>query len=320
VAVKEEFFNGVWRPRRLVWPDLEAVQRLAQVSTRSERDAHKQTLSAQLQALATEHPWLAPAVHSVLNDALPTNTRVARAELLQALVPWQQAQRQGLRQDVALAARTHTKAITAAEWDWLEALLPLESLGIGRFEPLLWLSGAITLRHTSEEGQGSEIAFQPFGFVGLPCRQFAVPLRVVVAPKAYWLIENRASFERQSRQLAPGVYLVWLPGRPSIAWQTAMRWLLTQAPAPATLSCDPDPVGIQIALTAAALWDEAGAAWQVSHMAPSYWGAGKTLPLNDYDRRVLAELQANATLPSDLAALRDFILSSGTKAEQEGWL
>jgi len=35
---------------------------------------------------------------------------------------------------------------------------------------------------------------------------------------------------------------------------------------------------------------------------------------------VLTEQQANATLPPDLAALRDFILSSGTKAEQEGWL
>jgi hypothetical protein len=99
-----------------------------------------------------------------------------------------------------------------------------------------------------------------------------------------------------------------------------MRWLLVQAPAPATLSCDPDPAGIQIALTAGALWDEAGVTWQVSHMAPSCWQTGKTLPLNDYDRRVLAELQTNATLPPDLAALRDFILSSGTKAEQEGWL
>jgi hypothetical protein len=156
--------------------------------------------------------------------------------------------------------------------------------------------------------------------VGLPCRQFAAPLSVVAAPKAYWLIENRASFERQSRQLTPGVCLVWLPGRPSSAWQAAMRWLLAQAPAPATLSCDPDPAGIQIALTAGALWDEAGVVWQVSHMAPSCWQTGKTLLLNDYDRRVLAELQANVTLPSDLAALRDFILSSGTKAEQEGWL
>jgi hypothetical protein len=143
---------------------------------------------------------------------------------------------------------------------------------------------------------------------------------VVAAPKVYWLIENRASFERQSRQLAPGVCLVWLPGRPSNAWLEAMRWLLTQAAAPATMSCDPDPAGIQIALTAAALWDEAEVAWEVSHMAPSYWQMSKTLPLNDYDRRVLAELQTNPTLPPDLAALRDFILSSGTKAEQEGWL
>jgi len=34
----------------------------------------------------------------------------------------------------------------------------------------------------------------------------------------------------------------------------------------------------------------------------------------------LIDLQACDTLPPDLATLRDFILSSGSKAEQEGWL
>lgn len=319
VAVKEEFWHGQWRPVRMVWLDLEAVQRLAHVATRSERDASKENLSTQLEALGLTYPWLAPAVHRLMNDSLPAATRVARAELLQALVPWQQAQRQGLRQDFALAARDHTKAISAAEWDWLDSTLPLESLGVGRFEPMLWLSGAMTLRK-SAEGDGSVMALQGFGFAGLPCRQFCAPLSVAMPAQSYWLIENRASFERQTQKLAPGVCLVWLPGRPSGAWLGAMRWLLTQAPAPAIISCDPDPAGIQIALTAGQLWDDAGAAWQVGHMEPRYWRTGKTLPLTDYDHRVLAELQARDALPSALATLRDYILSSGTKAEQEGWL
>ncbi|MES2879923.1 MAG: hypothetical protein V4713_16035 [Pseudomonadota bacterium] len=320
VAIKEEFRHGAWRPWRVVWPDLEAVQRLANVSTRTERDASKESLNALLQAQAKAHPWLAPAVQSVLNDAFPATTRAARADLLLALVPWQQAQRQGLRQDFALAARGHTKAITPAEWDWLDATLTLESLGIGRFEPLLWLSGSITLRQTTEPQQQGVMALQGFGFVGLPCRQFSASLEVAMAPQSYWLIENRASFERQTSLLAAGVCLVWLPGRPSGAWLGSMRWLLAHAPAPATISCDPDPAGIQIALTAGQLWDEVGVAWQAGHMAPSDWQRGKVLPLTDYDHRVLAELQSDAALPPDLALLRDYIESSGTKAEQEGWL
>ena len=319
VALKEEFHHGQWRPWRVVWTDLEALQELASVPTRTQREADKASLSAQLESLAEAHPWLVVAVQSMLGESMPAASKSARADLLLALVDWQQAQRQGMRQDFALAARGHTKAITSTEWDWLETYISLDTLGIGRFEPLIWLAGAVTLSE-APDGRGATMAVQHFGFVGLPCRNLRTPRSVAEAPKTYWLIENRASFERQAVQLSAGQCLVWLPGRPSSAWLEAMGWLLAHAPAPATMSCDPDPAGIQIALTAGAVWDAAGVPWKVTHMTPDQWRAAKTLPLNDYDRRVLAELQGCATLPADLATLRDYLLSSGTKAEQEGWL
>lgn len=319
VALKEEFHHGQWRPWRVVWTDLEGVQTLVGVPTRTQRDADKASLNRDLQVLAQVHPWLSAAVHSLVSDASTAASKTARAELLHALVVWQQAQRQGLRQDFALAARGHTKAISATEWDWLEATVPLETLGIGRFEPLFWLAGSLALCPAAESNE-PPISWANFGFVGLPCRSFDASIRVAHAPKAYWLIENRASFERQATRLPQGTCLVWLPGRPSSAWLQAMRALLTLAPAPVDISCDPDPAGIQIALTAGALWDEVGLAWQASQMAPDIWRTGTTLPLNDYDRRVLVELQAHPALPLDLATLRDYLLSSGTKAEQEGWL
>lgn len=319
VALKEEFHHGQWRPWRMVWTDLEALQVLVGVPTRTQRDADKENLNLGLQSLALAHPLLSAAADSVLNDALPSSSKMARAELLQALALWQQAQRQGMRQDFALAARGHTKAITSTEWDWLESTTPLETLGVGRFEPLIWLAGSIALC-PSTSVQGVPLPLGQFGFIGLPCRNFCPSMQVVLAPKTYWLIENRASFERQAIQLPEGQCLAWLPGRPSNAWLEAMRWLLTQAPAPATVSCDPDPAGIQIALTVGAVWDEANLPWQTRHMDPDSWRSGIKLPLNDYDRRVLTELQANTRLPADLATLRDHLLSSGTKAEQEGWL
>ncbi|NMM12564.1 MAG: hypothetical protein HHJ17_03335 [Rhodoferax sp.] len=81
------------------------------------------------------------------------------------------------------------------------------SKDIGQFEPLLWLSGAITIRQTAE-GQQGVMALQGFGFAGLPCRQFSASLEVATAPQSYWQIENRASarhhqFHPQCRRHRP---------------------------------------------------------------------------------------------------------------------
>ncbi len=320
--VKEEFRHGQWRSWRVVWRELDALKQALQLSTRAERQASKDDLVVQLQALADEHPWLSVAVASCLKHMPSASVRL---DLLQALVLWKQSQRQGMRQDFALAARGHTKAISAAEWDWLDSTLSLDVLSITRFEALLWLAGDIALArrfNISADGQDSNsvVDIKGYGFIGLPCGEFGHQLKVHRAPHSYWLIENRASFERNARQLGSNTCLVWLPGRPSSAWLQAMKWLLTHAPANADISCDPDPAGIQIALTAGQLWQEQGLNWLPKRMSPSHWKHGKTLPLTPYDHRVLTELQTHVSLPQGLIELRDYILDSGKKAEQEGWL
>lgn len=145
-------------------------------------------------------------------------------------------------------------------------------------------------------------------------------MQVLQAPQRYWLIENRASFERQAQHLPEGVCLIWLPGRPSQAWQQALAWLLAQAPAPADISCDPDPAGVDIALTAGALWNAAQQPWRCTHMAAEHWAQGTTRPLNAHDERLLAQLLGRTDLPADLAALCVHMQAQGDKAEQEGWL
>lgn len=315
LAVREELKAGQWRVMRIVWRDLPALQQAAGVTTADEHAAQRDDLAARWQALADEHPWLVGAVQTAVKGAAVVQAQ--RLPLLQTLVEWRQAQSTGLRQDFALAARGHTKGITAAEWDWLDAHLPLEAMGIGRFEPVFWLGGALTLAGAQA---GDVMALPRGGFLGLPCRQLTAWSAVQAPPQRYWLIENRASFERQASQLPPGVCLIWLPGRPSEAWQQAMRWLLSQAPAPAAISCDPDPAGIQIALTAGHLWEDAGLRWEAEKMSSKFWKDGVTRALNDYDRRVLSELQQSARLPASLAQLRDDLLASGTKAEQERWI
>ncbi len=318
VAIKEEFVHSQWRPWRVVWTDLDALQRTVGVVTLAERHANKAGLAATLQQLAQEHTWLADAVQACLASATPL--QAPRAALLHALTQWRLEQRSGMRQDFALHARAHTKAISPGEWDWLERHVALDAVGIARFAPLLLIGGALTLHRPPGPAGGGDLALQGLHFVGLPCRQLAAPMVVRVAPARYWLIENRASFERQAQQIEHGVCIVWLPGRPGSDWLDAMRWLLQAAPAPATISCDPDPAGIQIATTAGQLWTDAKLDWQADHMAPAWWAQGKTLALNDYDRRVLSELAQQADLPANLAALRDYLQTTGHKAEQEGWL
>ena len=80
-------------------------------------------------------------------------------------------------------------------------------------------------------------------------------------PRVWRLIENLTSFERNARQRAPDMAVVWLPGFPPGWWQENMRHLLAAVPAPAEIACDPDPAGIAIALQAAKLWEEAHLPW-----------------------------------------------------------
>lgn len=316
VAVKEGFKSGRWWPLRVVWRDLPGAQRAMGLQPAAARIADRQALLQEIAAFAEQHAWASSACQSCLAASLATEKLRARTQLLQGLSTWQAEQRFGKRQDFALSARAHTKAITSAEWEWLESHVALESFGIARFEPVLWLGGALTL----QTSRGS-MDMDALGFLGVPSKGLiAGPNRITRVPLRYWLVENRASFERCALRADAGTCVIWLPGRPPGDWLAAVQWLLNQAPAQADVSCDPDPAGIEIALTAGQLWTDRGLAWKNTHMAPQHWQTGKTLPLNDYDRRVLGSLSARTDLPADLAELRDFISREGRKAEQEGWL
>lgn len=316
VAVREEFKNGRWWAVRVVWRDLPGAQRALGLLPAAERIEKRQALLQQIATLAEQHPWAASACQSCLAPSLATEKLRGRVQLLQGLSTWQAEQRFGMRQDFALWTRAHTKAITSAEWEWLESQVALESFSIARFEPVLWLGGALTL----QTSRGS-MDMDALGFLGVPSKGLvAEPNHVTRVPLRYWLVENRASFERCALRADAGTCVIWLPGRPPGDWMAAVQWLLNQAPAPAEISCDPDPAGIEIALTAGQLWTERGLPWQCTHMAPDYWQNGKTLLLNDYDRRVLSSLGGRTDLSTELAELRDFIASEGRKAEQEGWL
>jgi hypothetical protein len=317
VILKEKHAQHQWSISHLSWIDLPAAQARLGIASQAERQNHKQHLHTQLQQLVQEYLWLSSATQHLLASNLPAATLSSRSQLLQALVNWHSEQRNGLRQDFALAARQDTKGISSSEWDWLAEHLDLENLGIERFAPILWLAGAISIQNPKHLSSCSP---QGLSFIGLPIRQLRAPWQVSLAPQRYWLIENRASFERQATQLEKGVCLIWLPGRPSHSWQEAIAWLLTQAPAPADISCDPDPAGIDIALTAGRIWEKYDLSWQPHRMGAQECLAAQTKVLNTYDQARLKQLVQKADLPQSLHELCLHMLKTQAKSEQEGWL
>ena len=315
VQVDEQFHAGRWWPQQVKWVDLARLQQALGLQSLVERDAAREQTVQALEEIAERNPVLRDAALTLQAARLSAALVTARTELLKALASWIVDQRSGVRQDFALHARPHTKAITEAEWSWLGSELDLGSLGIERFAPVLWLAGPMAL--ASVQGTAS---LRPWPFVGLPVEALEAITRIDNPPEAYWVIENRASFERQARKRKPGQCVIWVPGRPSSAWQAAVARLLSYAPAPAWVSADADPAGIEIALTVGAVWSDRGLEWTPHMMEPARLIAGKTLPLNDYDQASLQRIGGRQDMPVELRELASEIAKLGRKAEQEGWL
>jgi hypothetical protein len=228
---------------------------------------------------------------------------------------WHDAGRQGSRRDFALFARDSTKAITEAEWRWLEASFDMERLRVARFAPVAWLAGDLVLSWA-----GRQVDLGALHCLGLSLADLG-RAGSATGPSRWWLIENRASFERQALVREPGRALIWMPGRPSPAWLQAVAHLLSLAPAPAWISADADPSGVDIACTAGALWSTCGLEWAPHQMGTAQLEATTQVwPLNEHDRRLLVVLLARGDLPGELRALCEAMLRLGRKAEQEAWV
>ena len=312
-TVNEVFSRGRWQRSAVQWIELEALQQALGLPTRSQRDARRQVLAARIEALMDD-ALVGEAAQALAESRMAMAPAEARAALLEALVGWATAGERGLRRDFALRLG-HTKAIADGEWQWLERHFDLPSLGIEAFAPTLSLACGASLQWV----QGRRLDLGVAAFHTLPVDALQGLQGVATPPARWWLIENRASFEKQAARRTPGDALAWIAGRPTRAWAQAMARLLAFAPAPAAVSADADPAGIEIALAAAQPWVDAGLAWEAVAMEPARLERAGLQPLGGHDRAVLARLATQA-LPPALAALREALIERGVKAEQEGWL
>ncbi|QHI96774.1 DUF2399 domain-containing protein [Xylophilus rhododendri] len=328
---RERLVRGAWQWMSIAWRDLPRLQALLLVSGPRQREEDRGLLIADAEAWMVS--WRDTAAgHGLDPDLLDELERAlaqlsadrksrldllaARLELLKAVAGWHDAGEEGTRRDFALRARGATKSLSGADWRWLELAFDLERLRIRRFVQLGWLAGELELRWDGDR----RMHLGALHFVGLPLDDLR---RAATAgpPRRWWLIENRASFERQAQHRPEGVVLVWMPGRPSAAWMQALAHLLRQAPAPAWISADADPAGVDIACSVGALWHSSGLDWEPHQMGVAQWEAtSQRWPLNAHDRRLLAELLARPDLADSLRALCEAMQREGRKAEQEAWI
>lgn len=312
-AAVEQRSHGGWWPQSVELRNLPQLRATLGIGDK-EQDAQRwQAVRTALQNQCGSS--LVPALLAL--DELPVHRAVARHDLVSALQRWQDAQQSGTRRDFALFARDDTKGVSDAEWNWLEQTLDLSEFHIERHTPLLLLSAPLAL--TLPHGQ-LDLANCP-DFAALTPETLQAATAASGTVKRWQLVENRTSFERVARLRAADAGVIWLPGFPPGWWLTAVGKILSLAPAPAHIACDPDPAGIAIALKAAELWRERKLDWQPWKMSATDLAALRVRkPLTEGDKLQLAALRQEPTLPASLAELAAWMQEHGEKGEQEGYL
>jgi hypothetical protein len=326
ISRKEKLQGGTWHWESLTWRDLETLKGLLGVASKSTRDESRTQLIQKAKAwLAEGESNFAPEQLAAFGSAIDrleaevgakVEILASRLMLLEALGSWFLSQRTGTRRDFALHAGEHTKSISAADWKWLEKSFDLEAMGVTHFIPVVWLAGSARLLW--EKGV---VDLSPVRCLSIPVADLLNLASIESCPKHWWLIENWASFERQSADSDPDALVAWLPGRPSGDWLKAIEHLLELAPAVLRVSADVDPAGVDIACTVGQLWRAKGLEWGPYRMGVQELdGALQSWSLNSFDVQLLERQLAQSDLPEALRGLCAAMMEKGRKAEQEGWL
>mgnify|MGYP006932623056 FL=1 len=160
ISRREQLAGGNWLWESITWRDLPHLQSLMGLSSASQRlQARQEKVGEivdwlQVRCTTTVVPALDPDLLDELSRAvteleqdksLRLEVLDSRFSLLKSIATWHDSRQEGSRRNFALHARDATKALTAAEWHWLESIFDLERLGIARFAQVAWLAGDIEL-------------------------------------------------------------------------------------------------------------------------------------------------------------------------------
>jgi len=311
VQVEEKRSSRGWEPAWVEFLDLEGLRERLGLTNRAKERATSEELSADF-----VHPQIRAAFEGV-RTASPA-VRIKRHNLLLALDQWVADSREGTRRDFSLVARGDTKGVTPAEWQWLDAALNLESLGVVKHTPqirisfpgqLVFLDGTLDARVLR-------------GPMGLDPEDITRVLGTRDLPEGFtWKIrENFTTFQKAVQEHRDTSIVVWVPGFAPHWWLRAVEKLLEIAPGPLEVGCDPDPSGVMIAMQVVDLWESLDLPWTpVGMSGRDIQDAPAVKELNASDRKAIEGLLGTPSASSFHAFLLE-MQKLGVKAEQEGIL
>ena len=310
IETDESRERGLWKIQQVTF-----IQRAALRAALGLPDA--EALRAQLAAEMAVPPQDARLMPLWADLAdYPPARGLERCTLLRKVDDWIAGNRFGTRRDFALFARGATKAVSSAEWLWLETLGEFAALGIERHTPALWLRAPLTLRCGEKIMDLSAVP----DMIGISPETLKRLDSVDGSIGCWRLIENRTSFERAAREHGAIDGVIWLPGFAPGWWKTAVERLLKCKPAAAKIACDPDPAGIHIALDAGRVWRTHDLDWSPWQMHVSdLLRLDARMPLSSHDK-ILLEQMLKHELPPVLQDLAQWMQAHGEKGEQEGYL
>ncbi len=308
IEVEELRENGRWQPLWVEFLELEAVRERVGLTNREKiQRLRDEQAGGRLQNAA-----LVGLLQSL--EQMPLERAVRRHELLAALDRWIGGGYDGTRRDFALFARGDTKGISGAEWSWINEALPLETVGISRHTPAIWLRAPLSLTTAS----GSLDLRCVSDCIGITPETIDRLVSIEGGICCWHILENRTVFENIARQKGADDGVLWVPGFAPSWWKQGVIKILDLCPASALVACDPDPAGIEIALDVGRVWAEKGLDWEPWRMDAETLSSlpqRKDLKEDDYHRlnRLLVQ-----SLPEQLQELSLWMLNNGKKGEQEG--
>ena len=310
VETDESREHGQWKTRQVVFIDPTSLRATLGLP---DTDALRARLTDEITA-PPQDSRLAPLWTELPN--YPPARGLERCALLRKLDAWIAENRFGTRRDFALFARGTTKAITSAEWKWLEDLPDFTAFGIERHAPALWLRAPLTLRFS---GKVIDLSAAP-DMIGISPATINTLDGADGEIGCWRVVENRTSFERVAREYGGIDGVIWLPGFAPGWWKKSVQRILRHKPAQALVACDPDPAGISIAFDAGTVWQSSGLTWQPWTMDVHYLTQlDARLPLTSHDKVLLEQLSVR-NLPPALRALAEWMHVNNEKGEQESYL
>lgn len=308
IEVEELRENSRWQPLWVEFLDLDATRELVGLSSRDKmqklREVHDDFV---LQNRILE------GLQKTL-ETMPAERAVRRHEVLAALDRWLSEERSGTRRDFALFARGDTKNISSAEWEWIDNVLSLESIGISQHTPAIWLRAPLTL--TTDKGALDLRCVSDC--IGLTPETIKHVTAIEGQINCWRILENRTVFERVAFQYGASDGVIWVPGFAPSWWVQVVTKIISLCPASALIACDPDPAGIDIALIAGQVWTEQGLTCEPWKMDAETLANLKQKKKITEDDNVRLNRLLSQPLPGTLRDLALWMMDNGEKGEQEG--